>query len=156
MDPYDRERIENWAGDFLASARFHEVDGVLREFAQELVVAFLARACEAGGGGFAEVGEPEVRAGLLEGAAQVAIPESARGGVPALLALFLEEMQEQGRIAGGRALGSYVRALREPFLEAAGGKPRPFRAPGARIGRNDPCPCGSGRKYKKCCMGREI
>ncbi len=21
--------------------------------------------------------------------------------------------------------------------------------------RNDPCPCGSGRKYKKCCMGRE-
>ena len=22
---------------------------------------------------------------------------------------------------------------------------------GARVGRNDPCPCGSGRKYKKCC-----
>lgn len=22
-------------------------------------------------------------------------------------------------------------------------------------GRNDPCPCGSGKKYKKCCMGRE-
>ena len=21
----------------------------------------------------------------------------------------------------------------------------------AKIGRNDPCPCGSGRKYKKCC-----
>jgi SWIM/SEC-C metal-binding protein len=21
-----------------------------------------------------------------------------------------------------------------------------------KIGRNDPCPCGSGRKYKKCCM----
>ncbi len=20
-----------------------------------------------------------------------------------------------------------------------------------KIGRNDPCPCGSGRKYKKCC-----
>jgi uncharacterized protein YecA (UPF0149 family) len=20
-----------------------------------------------------------------------------------------------------------------------------------RIGRNDPCPCGSGKKYKKCC-----
>ncbi len=23
----------------------------------------------------------------------------------------------------------------------------------ARPGRNDPCPCGSGKKYKKCCMG---
>ncbi len=28
--------------------------------------------------------------------------------------------------------------------------PRPVRA-GAKIGRNDPCPCGSGKKYKKCC-----
>ena len=22
---------------------------------------------------------------------------------------------------------------------------------GKKIGRNDPCPCGSGKKYKKCC-----
>ena len=27
----------------------------------------------------------------------------------------------------------------------------PFRREAARIGRNDPCSCGSGRKYKKCC-----
>lgn len=25
---------------------------------------------------------------------------------------------------------------------------------GYKIGRNDPCPCGSGKKYKKCCMGK--
>ena len=30
-------------------------------------------------------------------------------------------------------------------------KPRPFVFSGARVGRNDPCPCGSGKKYKKCC-----
>ena len=24
-----------------------------------------------------------------------------------------------------------------------------------KIGRNDPCPCGSGLKYKKCCMLRQ-
>jgi SEC-C motif len=23
--------------------------------------------------------------------------------------------------------------------------------PGSKVGRNDPCPCGSGKKYKKCC-----
>jgi len=28
--------------------------------------------------------------------------------------------------------------------------PQPYRAP-PKVGRNDPCPCGSGRKYKKCC-----
>jgi uncharacterized protein len=26
--------------------------------------------------------------------------------------------------------------------------------PGPRPGRNDPCPCGSGRKYKHCCLGK--
>lgn len=24
-----------------------------------------------------------------------------------------------------------------------------------KVGRNDPCPCGSGKKYKKCCLGKE-
>ena len=23
-----------------------------------------------------------------------------------------------------------------------------------KIGRNDPCPCGSGKKYKKCCLSK--
>ena len=27
--------------------------------------------------------------------------------------------------------------------------PKPVRV-GAKVGRNDPCPCGSGKKYKKC------
>jgi methionyl aminopeptidase len=25
-----------------------------------------------------------------------------------------------------------------------------------KVGRNDPCPCGSGLKYKKCCLGKEM
>ena len=29
--------------------------------------------------------------------------------------------------------------------------PAPRAADGTKIGRNDPCPCGSGKKYKKCC-----
>ncbi len=27
-------------------------------------------------------------------------------------------------------------------------------AAGQKVGRNDPCPCGSGRKYKACCEGK--
>ena len=26
---------------------------------------------------------------------------------------------------------------------------------GAKVGRNDPCPCGSGKKFKKCCMNKQ-
>ncbi|HDQ70592.1 MAG TPA: hypothetical protein ENN19_00670 [Chloroflexi bacterium] len=28
----------------------------------------------------------------------------------------------------------------------------PQRSTGEQVGRNDPCPCGSGKKYKYCCM----
>ncbi len=31
----------------------------------------------------------------------------------------------------------------------------PIRRQAPKIGRNDPCPCGSGRKFKKCCGARE-
>ena len=24
-----------------------------------------------------------------------------------------------------------------------------------KLGRNDPCPCGSGKKYKKCCLPKD-
>ncbi len=30
-------------------------------------------------------------------------------------------------------------------------KPQPIHKSGPKVGRNDPCPCGSGKKYKKCC-----
>ena len=29
----------------------------------------------------------------------------------------------------------------------------PVRRDTPKVGRNDPCPCGSGKKYKKCCAG---
>ena len=36
-----------------------------------------------------------------------------------------------------------------PQGEAA--KPQTIRRDAEKVGRNDPCPCGSGKKYKKCC-----
>jgi preprotein translocase subunit SecA len=46
------------------------------------------------------------------------------------------ERQQQAAIAGTEA---------DKKLE-------PIRNLGPRVGRNDPCPCGSGKKYKQCCM----
>ncbi len=36
-------------------------------------------------------------------------------------------------------------------VSAAESKKTPVRNDGEKIGRNDPCPCGSGKKYKNCC-----
>ena len=34
-------------------------------------------------------------------------------------------------------------------------KKQPVRNAARKVGPNDPCPCGSGKKYKKCCMQKE-
>ena len=34
-------------------------------------------------------------------------------------------------------------------------KKQPVRTAAKKVGPNDPCPCGSGKKYKKCCMQKE-
>jgi len=39
--------------------------------------------------------------------------------------------------------------------ETESGKGVTFRRDGKKVGRNDPCPCGSGKKYKKCCLPKE-
>lgn len=36
-------------------------------------------------------------------------------------------------------------------MARANRKEHTYRRPAPKIGRNDPCPCGSGRKYKNCC-----
>ncbi|MCS6851083.1 MAG: SEC-C metal-binding domain-containing protein [Gemmataceae bacterium] len=40
--------------------------------------------------------------------------------------------------------------------QQSGKKPEPIRNRGERVGRNDPCPCGSGKKYKNCCMKQAV
>ncbi|MFO8100584.1 MAG: YchJ family protein [Dehalococcoidia bacterium] len=37
------------------------------------------------------------------------------------------------------------------YLEGEPVKPETYVREGPKIGRNDPCPCGSGKKYKHCC-----
>ena len=34
-------------------------------------------------------------------------------------------------------------------------KKQPVRNAEKKVGPNDPCPCGSGKKYKKCCMQKD-
>lgn len=53
------------------------------------------------------------------------------------------------------ALASYADIGRTIF-EAVSGHDTGGREPArsTKIGRNEPCPCGSGRKYKKCCGGQ--
>ena len=39
-----------------------------------------------------------------------------------------------------------------PKVSAAIRNPQTKEVRAVKIGRNDPCPCGSGKKFKKCCL----
>ena len=70
------------------------------------------------------------------------------------LAAIGEAIAENGRVIVSRRMRSIRRAYEgsrfshASRLEAVA-KARPVRM-GPKVGRNDPCPCGSGKKYKKC------
>jgi uncharacterized protein len=64
------------------------------------------------------------------------------------------EAAEKNHDALAEAIGPCVIGIRDfwlPHRKAAS----TFRRETAKVGRNDPCPCGSGKKFKKCCGNSE-
>jgi uncharacterized protein YecA (UPF0149 family) len=53
-------------------------------------------------------------------------------------------------------MGGIVLAAHDTFVRVRrtllGKMPSTTAPRTARVGRNEPCPCGSGKKYKRCCI----
>jgi uncharacterized protein len=64
--------------------------------------------------------------------------ESFEGLAESMVVIIPEALAEYAHI-GRAVLGAALETVRQA----------PRRV--ARVGRNDPCPCGSGKKFKKCC-----
>lgn len=70
----------------------------------------------------------------------------------------LDSLNEQETENIGKAITPNVREIHAYWLArresspANGATQAPIRRDQPRVGRNDPCPCGSGKKYKKCCL----
>jgi preprotein translocase subunit SecA len=100
-------------------------------------------------------GDPAVAQALAAGARALGGGGSGRGPGSVATATGGQGGPGSAIVRGGPlAAGPAVRNVRENLGDqpaAAAGGPRPgFTPTGARIGRNDPCWCGSGSKYKKC------
>jgi len=83
---------------------------------------------------------------------------------------FYAEIDPTKRTAPGKSFEQFAETIRELFPSAlsayahlgrsifevhmrdADDRAEPARS--TRVGRNAPCPCGSGKKYKKCCFGQ--
>ncbi len=86
--------------------------------------------------------------------AQVVVP-AGRGRRPVPLRAVHQGTESYSAAAAAamarRVLGGETpRSPQQPQTPPQQGKRTPIRR-GKKIGRNDPCPCGSGKKYKHCC-----
>jgi len=93
-------------------------------------------------------------------------PDEAKK-VPEILSDFLVFLETDGHIHNGVYLAELAKKNSRSFLESTPKKKTRIAkvtkkttpkkkiagkiAVVPRVGRNDPCPCGSGKKYKKCC-----
>ncbi|MFZ7128541.1 MAG: YchJ family protein [Desulfobacterales bacterium] len=74
-------------------------------------------------------------------------PEDDRGIVE-----FVARYTEKGKQVDHHEIAEFIRTDGTwYFFDGHPPKPTQFVRPGPKVGRNNPCPCGSGEKYKKCC-----
>ncbi len=65
---------------------------------------------------------------------------------------FIANFTENGENKHHRERSRFARAGdRWYYVDGDIPKPKTQRHTAPRVGRNDPCPCGSGKKFKKCC-----
>ncbi|MBF0196069.1 MAG: SEC-C domain-containing protein [Planctomycetes bacterium] len=142
---YQKEQIENWVGDFYHSDFLSAYPTLIKEYTPQLLCLFFQSALEHGG----SLNELELTslAKALQSLGKLEIPDSLQEHVPHLCADFLMDLQNKGRLANGEECALYLKAMK--FQK----KSTTIKRPGQRLNRNDPCPCGSGKKYKKCCHG---
>jgi len=86
--------------------------------------------------------------------------EYQREGYDMFLDLLRRVRQETLRQVFNLQLGAQLSMPMAPLQlilsrgEEESERPKPVRRKGKKVGRNDPCPCGSGKKYKHCCGRR--
>ncbi|KAA0210440.1 hypothetical protein EDM80_13195 [bacterium] len=140
------ETIEHWTSEFLASTPGELAAQRVGERTGALLVKFLEGAC---GSALdpADMERRNITDGIAIGLAPLQLSDVERNALPELLEEFLTELEHSGRLSGGAQLGAYARQTATAHLLK-----KQVRRATAKVGPNEPCPCGSGKKYKKCCM----
>ena len=155
LSPEFRETIDLWVSDFLDRPAASEPAGRVGQDAQNVLSQFMEGACH-GGCAPADIGSSEATHALLDHVSGMGLAVARASAVPDLVAAFLGDLEDVGRLADGHLIAASVRASGTAFRDRAAGRGPDLTRQAAKIGRNDPCPCGSGRKYKQCCLGRPL
>jgi len=147
--------FSSFADEFVLSQEFLFLSSGVKEHAAELLGSF-ADFCGRRGfvpDTFSIAALEEV---LMNHLARLDVSLAVRRQAPALLRGFFDYLSQSGRFPPARAWTGWVDALderyQEKFRDDGSIRGETFKKKYADVNRNDPCPCGSGKKFKKCCM----
>ena len=89
--------------------------------------------------------------------------EDYLSSVPAVVEAYVQYLRERESVKDPKGFEKVLGEMRKKFTRAAkkvkpddriyaDGERQPLKKDEGKVGRNDPCPCGSGKKFKKCCQ----
>ncbi|MBN1601726.1 MAG: SEC-C domain-containing protein [Chitinispirillaceae bacterium] len=134
--------------DYLSSEYFYFLDSSLKEQAEPLLQLW----CETTG---INPGISEIE-NAFKKVAQLNISLETKKRVGDLVNEFYTFLSSSGKIPEAQewipVVNLYVNEYRGSFREDGSVRGTTHVKKYSDTGRNDPCPCGSGKKFKKCCM----
>jgi SEC-C motif len=150
-----REQAEDLISEYMGSEHRLFLPEKARESAEPLLHAFFQAAAKRGVQELSKLTAREVEAVLMQDMAHFVAAAEARKSIPELLTAFFDFLRSSGRWPAAGAWAACTEALAVKFQaqirEDGSVRGETYRKAGTSTGRNDPCPCGSGQKYKKCC-----
>ncbi len=151
-----REQADNFISDYASSEHFLFLEGKLKDSAESVLQAFFKQAEEQGVTSLEDLRARQVEEILLGPMARLDLPAELKKGIPLILDGFFTYLDRSGRFPPAAAWQMCVEAVSERFRqgirEDGTAKGETFKKKYTDVGRNEPCPCGSGQKFKKCCM----
>ncbi len=129
---------------FLAADAGRPFAGI-RKDAQDILAAFLESAARKPG---------DLDPASVEAALRSVIPRMKKqrlADAPPLFSSFIAFAGEKAGLKEAGPLAEEARMRAGELAKEDEKKRQPVKLEGPATGRNDPCTCGSGKKYKKCC-----
>jgi hypothetical protein len=151
-----REQAESLISEYAGSEHFLLADAAAKDQAEGVLGAFFRAAAGLGLATLEDLKAKHVEAVLLESMPRLDLPTEAKRAVPDHLEAFFAFLKESGRFPPAGAWRMCVETVKPRYLASLRSdgsvKGATFKKNYTDVGRNDPCPCGSGKKFKKCCM----
>ena len=148
--------LTDYISDYIASEYYVLLDPTLKQYAEPLLFEMLEGARILAPAFPLEVDSELFVRVLVKKIAPLDLPLPVRQSAPRLLTAFFDYLAAAGKYPDAGEWAEWMPVVVTQYEER-------FRADGsvrgqtvvkksAAVGRNDPCPCGSGKKFKKCCI----